>query len=100
MSIDKILKHNILFSYTRVWNCVNLFFFYSNMIYDPQSLHITNSIDLLERLKPFFYYLITECIIRRNGDYIHSNTNLYFDDPDGSLMPDTVNTFLFFLKLR
>ena len=53
-SIDKISKH-IIFHGNDYMNPQHIFF-ESNIIYDPQSLDITNSKDLLERIKPFLYY--------------------------------------------
>ena len=65
-SIEKILKHNIFFTSTRNSNMSDLGIFYSqhtityfsNTVYDPASLNITNSIELMEKLTPFFILFI------------------------------------------
>ena len=65
-SIEKILKHNILFTSTRNSNMSDLGIFYSqhtityfsNTVYDPASLNITNCIELMEKLTPFFILFI------------------------------------------
>ena len=67
-SIEKILKHNIFFTYKKWGPYSGSFYriYTSNPIYDLVSLNIANSIDFVEKLMPFLYYLASEYQERRN----------------------------------
>ena len=100
-SIEKILKHNFFFIFTSTRNSsmsdLSIFYsqhtitYFSNTVYDPASLNITNSIDLMEKLKPFLYYLSSEYLERKNDNYFAGHVDVFFPD-------ELVSTRVFYFR--
>ena len=81
-SLEKILKHNIFFTSLKRGPYHNTIYtiYKSNTIYDLASLNMTNSIDLVEKLTPFFYYLSGEYLERKKDDYFNFFVGVFFPD--------------------
>ena len=67
----------------------------SNTIYVPASLNITNSIDMVEKLTPFLYYLSNEYIERKKYNYFTVFVKVFF--PDEFVFTRIINFELRFL---
>ena len=83
-SIEKISKHNIFFTSRKLEVYSDLLYtriiYTSNIIYDPVSLNITNSIDLVEKLTPFLYYLSSEYLERTDDNYFTFGVEVFSPD--------------------
>ena len=89
VNIENFLKYNIFFTYQRedvshYGRCFTITGIYkSNTIYNIESLGITNSNDLANKIEPFIYYLASKYLKRRENNYnylVSLDLGLFFVD--------------------